>query len=181
MAIDSSDTPFVVFGDASNYARGMVTVMKYSQAEWVVVGEARFTPPLDDQMALNRFIGFAIDKSSGTPYVAFRDTSAWPDRATVMNLTGSGWANVGAAHFSPGRMNHIKLALDTSGTPYVAYSDEIAGRTVVMKYDGEAWVNVGLASGLDYSRGEKSFVISSSGDLYLAFTTGLKVMKYSAS
>ena len=61
-----------------------------------------------------------------------------------MKYDGSDWVYVGNPEFSPGAALNINLALDSSGTPYVAYADGAGGRkATVMKDDGSNWVYVG--------------------------------------
>jgi len=40
-----------------------------------------------------------------------------------MKFDGNNWVNVGSPGFSAGQADYISLAIDGSGTPYVAYSD----------------------------------------------------------
>jgi len=127
LAIDRSGVPYVAFKDFA-YSLG-ATVMKYNGTSWVPVGtqgfsagEATFT-----SLALNW---------NGTPYVAYSDLSATlSSKATVMTFDGTNWINVGSAEFSAGQAAHTALAIDASGTPFVAYEDaSVNEKATVMKY-----------------------------------------------
>ncbi|MCX6032599.1 MAG: hypothetical protein NT169_25335 [Chloroflexi bacterium] len=51
------------------------------------------------------------------------------------------WVLVGAPEFTDNGGDDVSLALNTQGTPYLAYSHLGAGS--VMRFDGSAWVLVG--------------------------------------
>ncbi len=109
--------------------------------------------------------------------------------AAVLSFSAHGqiWVPVGSPDFSPGITEHTNMAIDTSGTPYVAFSDSIYGYAVsVMKYNGSSWVNVGSPG---FSAGEADFlhmVINNSGTPYVVYTDWgnggqATVMKYDGS
>ena len=130
---------------------------------WNYIGSPRFSGRIDN-------ISLALD-SSNTPYVAFRDVNN-AYKATVMKYNGttSSWEIVGAAGFSAGNAYGISLALDSSNTPYVAYSDTANSyKATVMKYNGSSWEAVGAAG---FSAGEAdypSLALDSGGTPYVAF------------
>ena len=80
------------------------------------------------------------------------------------------WQNIGSAGFSVGDAHFISLALDGSGTPYVAYMDAgNSNKATVMKYDGTNWVTVGSAG---FSAGQAyntSLALDGSGTPYVAY------------
>lgn len=87
------------------------------------------------------------------------------------------WVPLGAPGFSPGVSAYTSLALDNSGTPYVAYLDaSVGGKATVMKYNGTSWVTVGnqgFSSGtIDYP----SLAFDNTGTLYIAYPA--TVMKF---
>jgi Secretion system C-terminal sorting domain len=97
------------------------------------------------------------------------------------------WYNVGSAGFSAGNTIWNKLALDSSGTPYMSYTDLANNNKVsVMKYNGSAWVYVGTA-GISAGEGKMtSIVIDGSGTPYVAYIDNINygkvsVMKYNGS
>lgn len=54
------------------------------------------------------------------------------------------WSYVGPPDFSVSQADYNSIAIDGSGTPYVAYWDDASsGQFLVQKYNGSAWVNVG--------------------------------------
>jgi hypothetical protein len=56
-------------------------------------------------------------------------------KAMVMKYTGGSWQTVGTAGFSPGGAAFTSLAIDSMGTPYVAYEDDTVGyRATVMRF-----------------------------------------------
>jgi uncharacterized protein YjdB len=97
------------------------------------------------------------------------------------------WQNVGSAGFSAGLASYTSIAVDGSGTPYVAYMDHANGnKASVMKYNGSSWVNVGSAG---FSAAEAYFTsiaVDGTGTPYVAyrdFANDFKasVMKYNGS
>ena len=126
IAVDASGTPYVAYQDQANANKA--TVMKYNGSNWVVVGSAGFSAGQAGWIALS------IDPT-GVPYVAYVDysisTSMPP--ATVMKYTGGSWATVGTAGFSGGAAAFTAMAIDASGTPYVAYTDSSHSNAATVK------------------------------------------------
>ena len=61
-----------------------------------------------------------------------------------MKYNGSSWIMVGSPGFSAGEVFFTTIAINTSGTPYVAYQDVgNSNKATVMKFNGSSWVNVG--------------------------------------
>jgi hypothetical protein len=130
--------PYVAYSDWSQ-PHYNVTVEKYTGANWVDVGNAGFSKGAANCTSL------AVD-NNGTPYVAYDDEANSEDNgngpATVMNLDGSTWVNVGTADFSGtgpdifdnNDTSFESLAIDNNGTPYVAYQDGTNGPATVAEY-----------------------------------------------
>ncbi len=82
-----------------------------------------------------------------------------------------GWKNVGSAGFSEGEAKGTNIAIDNSGTLYVAYVNfyNYCLRPTVMKYDGNSWTAVG-----SFPERASGFVmaIDSSGTPYVAYGDG---------
>src|SRR5579872_3102918 len=81
------------------------------------------------------------------------------------------WSTVGSAHFSAAGAYGTSIAVDGSGTPYLAFTDGSvgAGAATVMKYNGSSWVIVGTAG---FSAGQvtsPSLHIDGSGTPYVAY------------
>jgi hypothetical protein len=136
IALDSAGTPYVALADAD----GKSTIQKLVGGTWTVVGNAGFSAPGSS------FLSLALD-STGTPWVAYKDGGN-SGKATVQKLvSGSGgWTVVGNAGFSAGGVNYVSLALDSTGTPWVAYTDASVGnKATVQKLVSGTWTVVGNA------------------------------------
>ncbi|WP_298779893.1 LamG-like jellyroll fold domain-containing protein [uncultured Polaribacter sp.] len=129
---------------------------------WETVGTAGFSAGNASYQSLG------LD-SSGTPYVAYKDTEN-SGKTTVMKFNGTSWETVGTAGFSAGGTLHQSLDFDSSGTPYVAYQDYgNSYKTTVMKFNGTSWETVGNAG---FSAGHayfQSLGLDSSGTPYVAY------------
>jgi hypothetical protein len=80
------------------------------------------------------------------------------------------WEQVGDAGFSVGKVEYTSLAIDSNGTPYIAYQDAVNHiKASVMKFDGESWVQVGLAGFSADAIRFTSLAIDSSGTPYIAY------------
>lgn len=164
--------------------------MKFVFGTWSLVGTAGFSPGGTFHTSL------AID-SAGTPFVAFTDSSTSPSgKVTVMKYTGSGasgWVLVGDAGFSSGAASYTSLALDATGTPYVAFRDNgNDDKATVMKYLGgvaqspSGWDVVGTAGFSPGGASQTSLVVTGTGMPYVAFLGNLlsnkaTIMKYDGS
>ena len=136
IALDSAGTPYVALAEAD----GKANVQKLVGGTWTVVGNAGFSA------GEARSLSLALD-STGTPWVAYSDGGNGY-RATVQKLVseGGGWTVVGNAGFSAGPAGYTSLALDSTGTPFVAYSDSNAGsKATVQKLVSGTWTVVGNA------------------------------------
>jgi len=90
--------------------------------------------------------------------------------------------NVGNAGFSAEEADHINLAFNASGQPYVAYQDygNYYGATVMM-FDGTNWVNVGNVNFTAGGVSPPSLAFSpTDGEPYVGFDQnhGVTVMKF---
>jgi hypothetical protein len=97
------------------------------------------------------------------------------------------WVNVGSAGFSAGAAYYQSLAIDSNGTPYVAYQDEAnSNKTTVMKFNGSNWVNIGSAGFSAGVTAYQSLAIDSNGMPYVAYqdkanSNKTTVMKFNGS
>ena len=168
MAIDTGGTPYVLYGD--NLHNWKATVMKFDGTNWVAVGNQGFT-----DTAITTF-SMAID-GNGTPYVFYADRGNanleyYP--TNVMKYNGSSWVNVGNLGIQVEEVDpYISIAIDGSGTPYVAFADLGSYYTsyfaTVMKYIDTNWVTVGSA---EFSAGEAvytSIAIDNNGTPYVVY------------
>src|ERR1035437_10080442 len=87
-----------------------------------------------------------------------------------LNIHAQTWVPIGSPKFTGGIASYSTIAIDNSGTPYVAYEDGSNGnKATVMKYDGSNWVTVGSAG---FSVGQVwyiSIAIDSSGMPYVVY------------
>ena len=80
------------------------------------------------------------------------------------------WLTVGSAGFSAGAASYTSLAIDGSGTPYVAYED--SGnyyKTTVMRFNGSTWEAVGSAGFSNSGVVDISLAIDGNGTPYVAY------------
>ena len=54
--------------------------------------------------------------------------------ATTTVLAADIWQNVGSAGFSAGQADYTSMALDSSGTPYVAFQDDTNSDKATVKF-----------------------------------------------
>jgi hypothetical protein len=177
LALGATGTPYVAYMAGGYAGTGEVTVRKFNGTSWSSVGTTGFWA---DQFSLA--LGAA-----DTPYVAYKDAynvgascdpqklidfkceSGHAGRLTVQKFDGTSWSAVGIAGFTAGGANHPSLALDATGTPYVAYMDEAhSGKVTVQKFDGTRWSVVG-AAGFAGEANYVSLALGATGTLYVAY------------
>ena len=139
IALDSAGTPYVAYQDVDNANKAIV--QKLVGGTWTFVGNAGFSAGEARSTCLSpstrRGRPGSLIQTDGNGY-----------RATVQKLVseGGGWTVVGNAGFSAGPANYVSLALDSTGTPFVAYSDGNAGsKATVQKLVSGTWTVVGNA------------------------------------
>jgi len=105
-------------------------------------------------------IKMAVTPNGGTTYpiyVAYVD-AANNNSVTVQQRSSSisSWSVVGSAGISGGQANFISLAVNSTGTPYIAYQDVPNSRKLIIKnYSGGSWQNIG---GTQISVGTASYI-----------------------
>ncbi|TAH42309.1 MAG: T9SS type A sorting domain-containing protein [Bacteroidetes bacterium] len=137
-----------------------------THAGWVNVGTQNFTPAMAGSPII------VLDKTSGTPYVAFSDGNNG-DRLSVMTFDGSSWNTLGSAGISVGGSFQHTFAIDKTGVLYVAYIDiGFTNAISVKKFDGNDWVSL---DGQNTCTGSGcynlSFTTDTSGTPYLAYNS----------
>ena len=85
------------------------------------------------------------------------------------------WNVIGTAGFSLGAATYISLAIDNSGTPYIAYSDFAYGSAPVgMKYNGSHWVAIGPEPWLSgVTATYMSIAVDQGSTPYIAYTEAI--------
>jgi hypothetical protein len=125
MAIDPSNLPTVAYEDASvSFA---ATVQHFNGSTWSLLGAAGITT--DEAV----YFSLALN-SSGNPTLAYIDQNM-SNKLSVLtwNAGGSNWINVGAEGFTLGSTASVGLAIDSSGTSWVGYADQVFGNDLVVR------------------------------------------------
>jgi len=164
MDFDNSGNPYMAYRD--NGYKG--SVMRFNGSSWEYFGGSyQFTPGGAQYMSL-------VMDASNTPYVAYRDEYwMYSNKATVMKYNGSSWVPVGSQGFTSGSVTYTSLAIDGSGTLYLAFSDgSNSNKVTVMKYNGSSWVNVGSAGLSASSASYISLALDNAGTPYVAYSDG---------
>jgi Bacterial Ig domain/Secretion system C-terminal sorting domain len=183
IAINASGTPYIAFRESGLNALGKAKVLKLENGFWTMVG-------YNGGLPTNYIDGpsLALD-GSGTPYIAYADQYLI-QKATVMKFdsTSWSWVLVGTAGFTSENTGSISIAINNSGTPYMAYTDGVNGdKPSVMKYNGTAWVPVGSSTSISSASAIGTHLaIDAAGTPYVAFQDGnnnnkATVMKYNGS
>jgi hypothetical protein len=121
-------------------------------------------------------------------FILFSTMVSAQNYAIEISAADTGWKYVGTPGFSVPGAAFLCLAMNSAGTPYVAYSDAIVtGKATVMKFDSIDWTYVGEP---DFSSGNDlwlSLSISPYDEPYLAFRdndqpdSNLNVMKFNGT
>jgi len=122
--------PYVSYVDLAWTTYYKATVMKFTEPDWVYVGNAGFSAA---EVGYPR-LAFS---PAGEPFVAYIDVANFY-RATVMKFNGTSWVNVGIPGFSEGgEVWENSLAVSSTGVPYLAFKECNSDSCVinVMKYD----------------------------------------------
>jgi len=110
-----------------------------------------------------------------------------PFLTPITSRAAAVWQNVGTAGFSAGGVDSTSLALNGSGTPYVAYRDGVNSyKATVMKFNGTSWENVGAAGFSAWGALYTFLAIDGNDTPYVAYTDWgnsykATVMKYEAA
>ncbi|MFZ4931405.1 T9SS type A sorting domain-containing protein [Chryseobacterium sp. Mn2064] len=114
-----------------------------SSQNWTLVGGAAVDAASSGEQYNS---DIALD-GSNTIYVAYVSNSAGGRKLNVKKFDGNSWVQVGNANFSDGRVQHVALAVTSSGTPYVVasrFEDDNLLRNTVYKLDAsQNWTAFG--------------------------------------
>ena len=160
LAINSSGIPYVAYKDG-----GTIYVKKYNGSSWETVG----TGAIDNS---SEKPSLTIDKDDNL-WLAYRDNNNG-GKICVQENTGSVIWYFKANGIGDGVTDYIRIATDTTGTPYVAFQNSNTKATV-MKYSGSGttWNYVGCNStfGIAGNTGASyiSFKINESNKGFVAY------------
>ena len=166
---DGTGTEYTAGSTFSIDAADVTLYAQWKAKSWKIVGTADFN--VGDTTTYG--LSLAID-SAGTPYVAYEDPSGGSHKGTVDNFVDGSWQNVGQPLFTTGAVGgQIDLAIDSSGTPYVAYRDNSQQDYVTsMKYTAtgaSGWLLYGSAGFSQTPVTSLSLATDTSGTPYVAF------------
>jgi hypothetical protein len=134
--ISPNDEMYIGYCDYEDLGKGKV--MHFNGTNWGGLGGA-----VSSSGAY--YISLAVT-STEVVYMSYQDLSVG-QRATVKSFAGS-WDLVGIAGFSAEFMQRSSIAVDNSGTPYVAFMEDdldigTTNYTKVFKFNGSSWVQQG--------------------------------------
>ena len=160
----NTSIPYLAFQDASVYSGG-ITVMRYTDGNWSLVGPAGFSGGQINCPSL------AFAPNTSIPHIAFTDYQA-SFKATVMRFDDSGtWQNV-TVGISSGQADDITLQFQpNSSVPYISFIDQglSPASATVMRFTGIAWEFVGPQSVLDAAVSPNSLTMAMSPTTFLPY------------
>ena len=176
LALDSSDTPYVIYQDDANSDKA--AVKRFNGTSWESVGSATISP------GYASICNIAFDNSN-VPYVVYRDALD-SDKAVVKKYNGTAWETVGSGGCTDGAAGG-KLAFDSSNRPYLAFGDGTVNfKATVIRFNGTLWEDVGSAGFSAGQAGFLTFAIDSLDTPYVAYRDGgnsnkATVMKFNST
>jgi len=167
LAIGPGGAPYVAYQDTANSFK--LTVKSFNGSSWQDAGNPDFSAGEADVPTL------AMGPSGvPVPYVAYSDNTKG-HRATVQNLSAGAWSPVGPAGFSSGAVHVVSLAIDSNGTPYIAYiqvsdwKNDTSGTLIVEKFVKSSWSVVGTAASVATNARVPVLAIGPSDVPYVAY------------
>ena len=163
IAIDSSGTPYVVYG---SFVNGYKTYVKrFDGTNWVPVGGMVSTG-----RAPYASIAFDSSGSVDIPYVAYNDgKNSNKGAVKKYDVISDSWVSVGNVP-STDYVQFTSIAIDNSGTPYVAFQDGAnSEKATVKKLAGSSWETVGSGEVSEGAAFYTSIALDSSGTPYVAY------------
>ncbi|KQY94362.1 hypothetical protein ASD24_02030 [Paenibacillus sp. Root52] len=139
LALDSQNTPYVVYNDGTdNY---QMSVKKLNGNAWEYVGQRKLTTGQASHFSI------AIG-SDDIPYIAFTNQDI-SFKNSVIKFTGTQWETVGTSGLAANASRENILVFDSVGTLYIAYSENggmfggARPQAAVRKLVGNQWQPVG--------------------------------------
>lgn len=153
LALDASANPYVAWYD---YTGGdcEIYIKRFDGADWVEVGSGSASGGGISDSGSSQRPSLALD-GSGNPYVAWLDNTSGNYEVYVKRFDEASWVEVGSGSASGSGISdtgsayeHVSLALDGSGNPYVAWADGTYPdcEIYIKRFDGTGWVEVGSGS-----------------------------------
>jgi hypothetical protein len=190
IGVDASSNVYVAYQDMSKYGYSGLSIIEYTAGAWNYVGGSyKVSQAISSSAAL--YVSLAMD-NNGKPVVTYQDKGT-QHHGEAFTFNGTSWDMLGAIGLSNGSgsgwnglASYTAIAVNSSGTPYVAYRDgNNAGKATVMSYNGSSWSVVGTpgisVAGCKFT----NIGFDKAGDPICMFTDknttyGISVMKYSA-
>lgn len=148
LAIGKDGVPYVGYFAVpdGSYNSYKPFVYRLAGGAWTDIGYSGFGTPHSASVR----ISLAASPVDGAIYAVFDDTNV-SRMPSVIRWNGSDWDAIGSPGIAP-RADSLRIAVDSQGVPYVAYSkrNEGGGPVSVLRWSGTAWENVG---GADFSGG----------------------------
>jgi len=180
--IAKSGNMYISYLDNGNFQE----ILRCKTTNWDFLSSVGIT---NDSTYTGRATGnqIAID-NWGTPYILYLlpgDTF----KVEVKKYVGSAWVDLGAVGYNYdanlGIYDSPIIAIDKSGTPYVAFADINNGnKATIKKYNGSSWVNVGTPGFSSVVPEFMSIAFDTASIPYFAFvhsTANAYVMKFNGS
>nr|NQU90950.1 choice-of-anchor D domain-containing protein [Bacteroidota bacterium] len=163
LKFDSNNNPVLAFNTFDyNSQTSSISVMKYENDTWNLVGNANFINPVS---------GASVELEIGendTLYVAYLNASK---KMAVQKFNGTDWVQVGPDGFSDGEADHISMCV-ANNKVVVAYQDKsIYRRATVKQFDGTSWESLG---GTGFSEASATYVDvkTYSNEIYVGMQDG---------
>lgn len=147
MTLDADGVPYVAYRDHAATPTKAMTVKKYLNGSWQLVGSQGFTAAM-----LNNayFPDIAISPVTGRPYVVYAD-QAKSLAMTVKYFNGSAWTEIDDSALNSGKMKvPPSIVVDNQDNIYVSYRNMnvTEPKGYVKKFDGSTWSFVGPSTGV---------------------------------
>ncbi len=154
LAVDGDGNPVVAWDDDSS-GNSEIFVRRYDPnvagGSWVEVGVGSASGGgISNNAGYSDRPALALD-DQGNPVVAWQDDRSGNYEIYVLRFDGDTWLEVGAGSASgggisdnSGRSGSPSLALDASGNPVIAWSDETTGNReiYIKRFNGTEWVGI---------------------------------------